>query len=43
MLAISIEKVNDPREKTVVPGTEEFKINNHPVQGGLFGLPAPWS
>jgi hypothetical protein len=39
MLAISTEKVNDPGETTVVPGTEEFKINHHPVQGGLFGLP----
>jgi hypothetical protein len=36
MLAISTQKVNDPGETTIVPGTEEFKINNHPVQGGAF-------
>jgi hypothetical protein len=36
MLAVSTEKVNDPGETAVVPGTEEFKINNHPVQGGAF-------
>jgi hypothetical protein len=36
MLAISSKKVNDPRETSVVPGTEGFKIKHHPVQGCPF-------
>jgi hypothetical protein len=36
MLAISAEKVNDPRETGVVPGTEGFKIDYHVVRWGAF-------
>jgi hypothetical protein len=43
MVAISTGKVNDPGERTVVPGAEEFKMNHNKAQRGLFGPPIPWS